>query len=176
MEMICSVRLHKEEVVWHWNRLPGVVVGALFLGDIQDHAGPGSEHLNSSHDQCSQVLVLEPVLFNIFFGDLDKEIGCTLISLQMTSRWEEVLNLPRGRKAVQRDQDRVDHCMEADGMIQAMIQAWSRVAGRLCGRNGPGGVGQCSEEPEPALCPCSHEGQVASWLILEIVLPVGVGT
>ena len=42
---------------------------------------------------------------------------------------------------------------------QATLQAWGRVAGRLCGRNGPGGVDQHSAEHEPAVCPGGQEGQ-----------------
>ena len=34
-----------------------------------------------------------------------------------------------------------------------MLQAWGRVAGRLCRGKGPRGVGQCSAEHELAVCP-----------------------
>jgi len=42
---------------------------------------------------------------------------------------------------------------------QAMLQAWGRVAERLCGRNRTEGVGQSSDEHEPAACPAGKEGE-----------------
>jgi len=55
-----------------------------------------------------------------------------------------------------------------------MLQAWGRVAGRLCGRNRPGGAGQCLAKLEPAVCP---EAKNANGILIvsEIVLPAGAG-
>ncbi|CAM9283037.1 unnamed protein product, partial [Bubo scandiacus] len=41
----------------------------------------------------------------------------------------------------------------------AMLQAWGRVAGKLPGGKGPGGVGWQPAEYEPAVCPGGQEGQ-----------------
>ena len=40
----------------------------------------------------------------------------------------------------------------------ALLQAWGRVAGRLWEGKGSGGVGHCSAEREPAVCPGGREG------------------
>ena len=47
---------------------------------------------------------------------------------------------------------------------QATLQAWDRVAGRLCGGNRSGDVGRCLAEREPAVCTGSQEGQWHSGL------------
>jgi len=36
---------------------------------------------------------------------------------------------------------------------QATLQAWGKVAEILCGRNGPGAIGQHSADNEPKVCP-----------------------
>lgn len=95
---------------------------------------------------------LGPALFIVFINDLDE---CTL------RRFADDIklggnNLPEGRKALQRDLDRLDQRAEANCMsltrpraesyslvsttscIHASLRAWSRVAGKLC--KGSGGV------------------------------------
>ena len=42
---------------------------------------------------------------------------------------------------------------------QATLQAWDRVAGRLCKGRGLGGIGQRLAEHKPAVCPGGQEGQ-----------------